>query len=137
MARWSMKGETSTWLGYAGENLAVARLSLGQNYLNACLQNTQQCIEKSLKALVIEKDLAFRKTHNIQELAGQLAEAGLKTGITEDECDLIDAIYLPSKYPMSNVLPEAKASTDVCRQCLDIAERVVGVVRDCLDKTGD
>jgi len=127
-----MKGETSTWLCYAEENLAVSRLSLEQNYLNACLQNTQQCIEKSLKALVIEKDLVFRKTHSIQDLAGQLEKAGLETGISEDECDLIDAIYLPSKYPMSSVVPDMEADTEICSQCLGIAKRVVNKVRQQL-----
>ena len=132
-----MKGETQTWLGYAEENLAVARLSLGKRYLNACLQNTQQCIEKALKAVVIEKDLAFRKTHSIQELANQLAEAGLESGVTEDECDLIDAIYLPSKYPMASVVPDMEADTRICRQCLDIAERVINIVKQHVSSDAD
>ncbi len=128
-----MKSETATWLRYAEENLAVCRLSLEQGFLNASMQNAQQCIEKALKAVVIEKALEFRKTHSIQELAGQLTEAGLAAGISEDECDLIDAIYLPSKYPMAAVVPEMKADADTCRQCHAIAERVLRTVRKLLD----
>ncbi|HLA27387.1 MAG TPA: hypothetical protein VJZ49_05780 [Syntrophales bacterium] len=37
-----MKDETSSWLSYADENLAVAELSLVNNHLNACLHNAQQ-----------------------------------------------------------------------------------------------
>lgn len=124
-----MKGETTTWLRYAEENLAVARLGLEQGFLNACLQNAQQCVEKALKAMVIEKGLAFRKTHSIQELAGQLAAAGLESGLSDDDCDLIDAIYLPSKYPMASVTPDMDANTGLCSQCLAIAERVMNTVR--------
>jgi hypothetical protein len=36
-----MKDETSAWLSYADENLAVAELSLANNHLNACLHNAQ------------------------------------------------------------------------------------------------
>ena len=131
-----MKNETATWLGYAEENLAVALLALEQGYFNACLQNIQQCMEKSLKAVVIENGLEFRKTHSIQELAGQLTEAGLEPRITEDECDLIDSIYLPSKYPMSSILPEVEAGTGMCKQCLDVAKRVVRGAKSSLSSSG-
>ena len=130
-----MNGETATWLCYAEENLAVARLSLEQGFLNACLQNAQQCVEKALKAMVIEKGLAFRKTHSIQELAGQLAEVDLDSGLSEDECDLIDAIYLPSKYPMASVAPDMEPNAELCSHCLAIAERVLGAVRQQLGPT--
>ncbi len=124
-----MKGETSTWLRYADENLVVARMSLERGLLNACMQNAQQCVEKALKALVIEHGLEFKRTHSIQELARQLGAAGLDSGISEDECDLIDALYLPSKYPMAGVMPDLTTDTAIGEQCRDIAERVLAVAR--------
>jgi len=124
-----MKGETSTWLRYAEENLAVTRMSLERGLLNACMQNAQQCVEKALKALVIEHGLEFRRTHSIQELARQLAAVGLDSGITEDECDLIDALYLPSKYPMAGAMPDLATDAAIGEQCRDIAERVLMVAR--------
>ena len=127
-----MKGETIAWLRYAEENLAVCRLSLERGFHNTCLQNAQQCIEKALKAAVIDKGLEFRRTHSIQELAGQLTGAGLNAGISEDECDMIDATYLPSKYPLAVVLPEMDTDADTCRLCRAIAERVLTTVRKLL-----
>ncbi len=51
-----MKDETSRWLLYAKENLESAKL-LNENHLyNPSLQNMQQCIEKSLKAILIENN---------------------------------------------------------------------------------
>ena len=65
-----MKDETRTWLSYADENLEVAALSFKHGHLNACLQNAQQSVEKYLKAVIVDHDLAFRRTHSIRELVG-------------------------------------------------------------------
>ena len=56
-----MKDETRVWLSYADENLDVAGLSLDHGHLNACLQNAQQAVEKYLKAVVVERNLEFRR----------------------------------------------------------------------------
>jgi hypothetical protein len=44
--------------------------------------------------------------------------------ITEDEIDLIDTIYLFSKYPFGSVLPDFEPDKTICLQCIDIASRV-------------
>ena len=50
-----MSAEASIWLRYAEEILAVARLSLDGGYLNSCLQNAQQAIEKAIKPIISAK----------------------------------------------------------------------------------
>jgi HEPN domain-containing protein len=127
-----MSAEACTWLRYAEENLAVARLSLDGGYLNSCLQNAQQAIEKAIKAVIIVHRLEFRRTHSIQELAGMLTAARVASGITEDECDVVDAVYLPSKYPLTGLLPQAEPEAATCAVCIGIAERVVAAARQCL-----
>ena len=42
---------------------------------------------------------------SIGELRRGLLDIGLDPGLTEDEADLLDTIYLPSKYPLGSVLP--------------------------------
>src|SRR5215831_9963467 len=101
-----MKDETNRWLRYAKENLRSARLLLENSLLNPCLQNTQQAVEKLLKALLIENAILLKRTHSINELVGILAERGIATGLTEDECDLLDSIYIPSRYPLGSALPD-------------------------------
>ena len=119
-----MKDETASWIGYADENLAVARLSLTNGYLNACLHNVQQAVEKLLKALIVERGLPFKKTHGITELEADLSRAGITIGITSEECALLDAIYLPSKYPLASVLPDGPPTVGICERCLELADRV-------------
>ena len=62
-----MKDETRTWLSYADENLDVAGLAFDHGHHNACLQNVQQAVEKYLKAVIVERDLEFRRTYSIRE----------------------------------------------------------------------
>jgi HEPN domain-containing protein len=63
-----MKDETREWLHYAEENLAVAKLALEAGYFNPAIQNAQQTAEKALKAILIEGDILFPKTHRLRQL---------------------------------------------------------------------
>lgn len=109
-----MKDEARVWLGYAGENLASAQILLDHGLVNPCLQNAQQAVEKMLKALLMESGIKAKKTHSIRELLTILTQAGLKTPVTDDDADLLDSIYLPSKYPLGSVLPDFEPDRDIC-----------------------
>jgi HEPN domain-containing protein len=119
-----MKEQTKKWLDYADENLSAARVLLDNGLFSPCLQNAQQAVEKMLKAVLVESDLRFRKTHSINELVSRLARNGLKVNVSEDECDLLDSIYLPSKYPVGGALPDFEPDKRVCEQCVAIADRL-------------
>ncbi len=120
-----MKDEARLWLSYAEENLEIARLALEGGYFNACLQNAQQAVEKALKAALVETKGEFPKTHSIRELARLVMAENNSNMPTAEECDLLDSIYIPSKYPIFGVLPDQFADPQVCRQCMAIAERII------------
>ena len=84
---------------------------------------------KALKAILIARAIPLRRTHSIQDLANLLATNGLPSGVTAEECNLLDAIYLPSKYPLGSALPDFDPDEEVCRQCVQIAERVAALAR--------
>lgn len=88
------------------------------------MQNIQQSIEKSLKAIFIEKKLKLIKSHSIFELVTTLSENSIKIEVSEDECDLLDSIYLPSKYPIGSVLPDFEPDGQICRDNLAVAKRI-------------
>ena len=119
-----MKDETKKWLEYADENLASAKVLLDNQLFNPCLQNAQQAVEKMLKAALVEFSIKFKKTHSINQLAMMLAENNLDIDLAEEERELLDSIYLPSKYPLGSVLPDFEPGEQTCKNCIDIAERV-------------
>ena len=129
-----MKDETKMWLDYAAENLASARILLNSSLFNPCLQNVQQSVEKLLKSLFAEFSYKLIKTHSIAKLRQVLKEQSLFIDISEDDCDLLDTIYLPSKYPIGSVIPDYEPDAEICGQCIEIAEKVEQSVKKILEK---
>ena len=125
-----MNAEALQWLAYAGENLEMAKIALERGFLNASLQNAQQAVEKMLKALLINNGREIPRTHSIRELARQAAEVGAPTALADEECDLLDTIYIPSKYPVYGILPGEVANRDTCESCLLIAVRMLDKIRN-------
>lgn len=95
-------------------NLASALILLEQELMNACLQNAQQAVEKYLKALLVEKGSRLRKTHSINELVTMLAENDINMDVAAEDCDLLDAVYLPTKYPLGGALPDFEPDVALC-----------------------
>ena len=120
-----MSAEASRWLVYAVENRQVAALSRESGLYNPSLQNAQQAVEKALKAIGLLRGVPLKKTHSIGELRRGLLDIGLDPGLTEDEADLLDSIYLPSKYPLGSVLPAFEPDAQISQHCLAIAGRVL------------
>jgi HEPN domain-containing protein len=120
-----MSDEAWMWLQYARENLQVAELTLQAGLLNPCLQNSQQAIEKALKAIRVHQQMPVRRTHSIRDLNRDLFIAGIKTGLTEEDCELLDSIYVGSKYPLDSVLPDSISDPVVCLRCVNLAKQVL------------
>ncbi|HNT33908.1 MAG TPA: HEPN domain-containing protein [bacterium] len=120
-----MNAEAVQWLHYAVENLRTAELCLENELYNPCIQNAQQSIEKALKALCLSVPIALRKTHSIEGLRNDLRGAGIECNLTDEECFLLDSVYLPSKYPLGSVLPDFLPDRDTAEQCLLIARKAL------------
>ena len=129
-----MKDETKKWLDYADENLASAKILIKSSLYNPVLQNVQQAVEKILKAICVEFSIKFRKTHSINELVTILAANNFNVGLTPDDCDLLDSIYLPSKYPLISVLPDFEPDAKISQRCIAIAEGLRKNVDEILTK---
>ena len=127
-----MKDETKIWLDYSKENLDSAKILIESKLFNPCLQNVQQCVEKSLKALLIENSLKPKKTHSILELKNILLRNRVKVEISDEDCEFLDSIYLPSKYPVGSVLPYYEADHEICNNGISIAENVFNFVNKIL-----
>jgi HEPN domain-containing protein len=124
-----MKDEAKIWLNYSEENLKSSEILLQNSLYNPCLQNAQQCVEKALKALLINKEFFFKRTHDIFELNQILLQNSVVIDISEEECDLLNSIYLPTKYPLGNALPDFIPDKNICVEILEITKRVFQEVK--------
>jgi len=95
-----------------------------EGYYNACLQNVQQAVEKYLKAVLLFHRSEFPRTHNIEMLIRKLSDISIDVSIAEEDAELLDTIYIPSKYPLGNALPDFLPDSEICNRCLKVAEKV-------------
>ncbi|PKL37678.1 MAG: DNA-binding protein [Spirochaetae bacterium HGW-Spirochaetae-1] len=128
-----MKGETASWLAYAQDNVDAAEILITSELYNPALQNIQQVIEKYLKALLLDTGTRLKRTHSINELVSLLKDNSIMVKIDDDEIDLIDSIYLPSKYPGGSALPDFIPDKIICNKCFDILMKVKQSVSDYLN----
>ena len=49
--------------------------------------------------------------------------------MSDEDCDLLDTIYVPSKYPMGSVLPDFNPDREIGLQCVEMAGRVRAAVQ--------
>lgn len=120
-----MRDETRLWLDYAKENFESAKVLLKSDLYNPCLQNIQQSIEKALKAILIENSYKLKRTHSITELKNILEKNEIDIELSDEECELLDSIYLPSKYPVGHVLPYYEPNKALCVKGISIAESLL------------
>jgi hypothetical protein len=57
------------------------------------------------------------------ELKTILEKNDISIELTEDECDFLDSIYLPSKYPIGSALPSFYPDEEICKSSIDLAEQ--------------
>jgi HEPN domain-containing protein len=122
-----MNDEARLWLKYAKENREVAAMALERGLYNPCLQNAQQAVEKSLKSAILAGGAPLVKTHSIRKLRDDLLHIGIDAGLSDDDCDLFDSIYLPSKYPVGPALPRFDPDEAICRRCIALADAAIMV----------
>ena len=74
----------------------------------ACF-HAQQAVEKALKAVMFLHGVEFRRTHDLEELSGTLADAGVSIPLEEDELRRLTPYAVEFRYddePMPLVSPE-------------------------------
>lgn len=107
-------------------------MALDGGYYHACLQNAQQAVEKYLKAGLLYQLGTFPRTHSVNMLSARLGDTGASVNLSEEECELLDTIYVPSKYPVGDALPEFCPNQEIGLQCVAIGERVRQSIRALL-----
>ncbi len=131
-----MQPEAQAWLKIAPEDVAAAEL-LSQNdlYRMVCL-HSQQAVEKTLKALLTEYGVEFKRTHNIVDLLSLLKAQGLTVDVSHEEAGFLNAVYR-SRYPAeAGLLPHGEPMAKDAGKALALAQKVLAQGKRLLEQRG-
>ena len=122
-----MRKGAKVCLDFAHRDLEAAKLLVDAEYVsNVVLFHAQQCVEKCLKALLEENNIHVPRIHSVIKLNSLVTEeAGISLRLDEDELDLVDAVYIDTRYPSGlGLLPSGFPTREDARDILGIAEKV-------------
>lgn len=105
------------WASYAEEDLIMAKSALRRNkpLTTASCFHSQQCAEKYLKAMLIDKNIEFPKTHDLLILNTLCNTAGILTGFTKDDLGRLSGYAIHTRYPGN------QPTSDEAQEALKIA----------------
>jgi HEPN domain-containing protein len=66
--------------------------------LSIVLFHAQQAVEKSLKAVLFSRQIEFRRTHDLTELAQLLRQEGVETPVAEDTLERLNPFAVTFRY---------------------------------------
>jgi len=92
---------TSAWLQHARSDLQLARVALRARDVlpeGACF-HAQQCAEKALKALLLQREIPFPRTHSIEVLLDLLKTDGINIPNGVDEAFALSEYAIQTRYP--------------------------------------
>jgi HEPN domain-containing protein len=109
------------WLNRARSNLAMARALVPDAYMEDLCYQAQQAAEKAIKAVMIQRDIEFPYTHNIERLLTFLSQNG------EDVPETVWAAQDHTRFAFADRYPgnEPPLSEEDYRRNLAVAEVVV------------
>lgn len=122
IAQWR---EALRWLGFAAEDLHVARLTLAdQSILGGTAFHVQQATEKILKALLVAVAADFRRIHDVEELAEAAHRHWPHVVSSPFPLSRATSWYIDSRYPG---LDDPRLTLRISRQPLPRPRRLCPV----------
>ena len=115
------------WLEFAKRDLEAARILLNTNYLaNVVMFHSQQCIEKCLKAYLEENAIKIPRIHSVVKLYSMISkEDKVSFDFKEDELDMVDLIYIDTRYPSGfGLLPSGFPTDNDAKELFEVAEKI-------------
>lgn len=97
-----MKPETAEWIAKAEADLATARREVdvieSANYDAVCF-HSQQCAEKYLKAILVEKSVKFSRIHDLEILVNMITTLNPEVQGVMKFARILSAMAVEVRYP--------------------------------------
>jgi len=128
-----MKLITKEWLNRASDDLAVIEeIIANENLTNMSAFHAQQAVEKVLKAVVEEYEIAFIRTHKLEFLLEKVKER-IPFSIDGQSIKKLDEVYTETRYPSDlGLLPYGKPTLKEVRKLQEFAQELYANVEALL-----
>lgn len=119
-----MKKEAEAWIRIAAEELQSAQYLREKKLFRMVCYHAQQSVEKTLKGILVDKDIDIPRTHNILDLSNAARKVGYDIPLTDEEAVFLNSIYR-ARYPSDlGLVPSGEPTADDAEQALTIATRI-------------
>jgi len=126
-----MKQIVNGWLESAYGDLKNIKYIIEDEYLTHIVAfHSQQCVEKSFKALLEYYDKDTPKQHSTLKLYGLVHEY-IDIFVNEEILSAFDDLYIDSRYPNSfGLLPYGKPTLEDAKEFYDLASYIYSYVQN-------
>lgn len=127
-----MKPETESWLKQAEEDLKYADAATTDAFYAWACFACQQAAEKALKALLIEHDVEFPRTHQLITLAQHAERTAPSVKDLRAQLDVLNQYYAPTRYAdlHGGTAPFEHYTEAMAREAITFARTVVTTIRE-------
>jgi HEPN domain-containing protein len=125
-----MKRQSKHWLDSSEDDLILIGEIIGNEHLtHMAAFHAQQAIEKSIKAILEEKESHVPKIHNIITLKGNV-EKYIELDLDQDIFDQLNEVYIDSRYPTDlGLLPDGKPSREMAEKFFGMATEIHNAIK--------
>lgn len=117
-----MKKITQKWLEFAKKDIDDAEILFKGRSYEGSIWHCHQALEKTLKAIIVEKNIKVRKTHDLVGLSED-AKIGLPKNISEF-IDNLNPYYNPIRYPDTFLESKLAYSRAIAQKILKTTKEV-------------
>lgn len=127
-----MRKATEAWLRDAEEEIDSAAVLLERGLFRPACYHSQQCVEKGLKVLIIEKGGRPERTHDIVDLLNRVDAAGWDVLLSMDDAVFLNSTY-KGRYPTEEgLLPHGEPRREDAERAVNAANAFFARVRDLI-----
>lgn len=120
-----MRDGIKAWRRQSEEELATAEYLLAGEFFRGACYHAQQCVEKSIKTMLLERGWELEKIHSIHRLTVVAQDHGVPFKLQPADIDFVDEIYR-GRYPAeSGLLPLGTPSREEAERAVALARNSV------------
>lgn len=122
------------WLYFAGQDLQAAHILLKEGIFAQTCFHAHQCVEKSLKAVLVFHQAPVPKIHDLKKLFLLCLRYEELLKVHQRSIADLNPFYIPTRYPdaLPGALPDRIPGKGDAKQAVKIAEEVHQTILDLL-----